>query len=265
MGLRVSPPWPMCVDSSTADLWAANNGQDLWEQVYVVESGGNYGWSVYEGGQILNANRKLGPTPVSKPLFDHPHSEARSMTGGVIYRGSRLPELRGASIYGDYATGKIWGAKVEGRRVVWHKELADSSLSITAIATDSDGELLIADHRGNPEGGFYTLVPNDRLKKSPEFPRKLSETGLFASVPEHRFAAGMIPYSVNSPLWSDGAAKERALYLPPTSEIVAPIIHESQSRRGTHGTAEPSRIDVEDGKGWNCPDRTVLVKSFALN
>ncbi len=257
-------PWRMWIDHPTGQVWVANNGQDLWEQVYLVERGANYGWSVYEGGHLFNANRQLGPTPVSRPLFDHSHSEARSMTGGVVYRGSRLPELRGATIYGDYATGKIWGAKVEGSQVVWHKELADTLLSITAIGIDADGELLIADHQGNQEGGFYTLVPNDRPDTSGEFPRKLSQTGLFASVREHRFAAGMIPYSVNSPLWSDGALKERALYLPPTAEIVAPISNQSRPPRGVPGSEEPARIDVLDGKGWNCPDRTVLVKSFAL-
>jgi len=271
-GLR--NPWRMWIDHESGQVWVANNGQDLWEQVYLIERGANYGWSVFEGGHLFNAQRQLGPTPVSKPMFDHSHAEARSMTGGVVYRGSRLPELRGASIYADFATGKIWGAKLDGRQVVWHKELADSPLSITAIATGADGELLIADYEGDGAGGFYTLEPNverdssrlpgERNEFHSTFPRTLSETGLFASVPEHRLTAGMIPYSVNSPLWSDGAFKERALYLPPTAEIVAPISNQSRPPRGVPGTEEPARIDVLDDRGWNCPDRTVLVKSFAL-
>ncbi len=269
-GLR--NPWRMTIDQQTGQVWVGNNGQDLWEQVYLVERGANYGWSVYEGSHIFYANRKLGPTPVSKPLFEHPHSEARSLTGGVVYRGKRFPELHGAYIYGDYATGKIWGAKLEDRRVIWHKELTSSPLSITAFGLDADGELLIADHQGSPEGGFYTLESSRHTPRAVDgtrsvpttFPRKLSETGLFASVSEHRFAEGMIPYSVNSPLWSDGAWKERALYLPPTAEVLAPLSNQSRPRQGVPGTEEPARIDLNDKNGWNFPDRTVLVKSFAL-
>jgi glucose/arabinose dehydrogenase len=129
-------PWRMSVDPRTGHLWVGNNGQDLWEQIYLVERGANYGWSVYEGGQIFYANRQLGPTPVSKPTFDHPHSEARSMTGGVVYYGGKHPELQGAYIYGDYSTGKIWAAKVEGLDVgdfgLWNRRprrAADRGLS----------------------------------------------------------------------------------------------------------------------------------------
>src|SRR5690606_29472508 len=106
-------PWRMTIDQSTGHVWVGNNGQDLWEQIYLVEKGANYGWSVYEGGHIFYANRIAGPHPVSKPLFDHPHSEARSLTGGIVYRGTKLPQLRDCYLYGDYSTGKIWAAKVE--------------------------------------------------------------------------------------------------------------------------------------------------------
>jgi glucose/arabinose dehydrogenase/mono/diheme cytochrome c family protein len=235
-------PWRISIDRRKGHVWVGNNGQDLWEQIYLVQRGANYGWSVYEGGHLFYPNRKLGPTPVSQPIFDHPHSEARSMTGGVTYYGRKLPELHGAYIYGDYSTGKIWGAVVEGEQVVWHKELADSSLQITAIALDENGELLIADHRGNAEGGFYTLVPNTAEDDSARFPRRLSQTGLFQSVPDHRPHEGLIPYSVNAPLWSDGAHKERWIALPQHSP----------------------RIDFRKANGWEFPNGTVLVKSFAL-
>ncbi|MEX0819943.1 MAG: PQQ-dependent sugar dehydrogenase [Pirellulaceae bacterium] len=247
-GLR--NPWRMSVDPQTGNVWVGNNGQDLWEQIYLVERGANYGWSVYEGGHPFYANRRLGPTPVSKPTFDHPHSEARSMTGGVVYHGSKHPELQGAYIYGDYSTGKIWGAKVDGREVVWHQELADSTLAIAAFGSDADGELLIVDYRGNHDGGFYSLELNDTDDRSGEFPKLLSQTGLFASVRGHQLAAGMIPYSVNAPLWSDGALKDRYIYLPPTT--------------GAGEDEKPATITMTNKWGWNFPDRTVLVKSFAF-
>ena len=98
----------MTVDRQTGNLWVGNSGQDLWEQAHLVRRGENYGWSVFEGGHPFYIDRIAGPTSIVKPTIEHPHSVARSLTGGVVYYGSRFPELRGAYIYGDYATGKIW-------------------------------------------------------------------------------------------------------------------------------------------------------------
>jgi uncharacterized repeat protein (TIGR03806 family) len=239
-GLR--NPWRMSVDPATGDLWVGNNGQDLWEQVYLIERGANYGWSVYEGSHIFYADRQLGPHAVSQPTLEHPHSAARSLTGGIVYDGERFPDLRGAYIYGDYSTGKIWGAKLENRKIIWHKELADTTLQITSFATDADGELLISDHRGDDAGGFYTLEISPESESAVTFPRKLSDSGLFTSVPDNQMQLGVIPYSVNAPLWSDTAYKERYLLLPATDP----------------------HIEITNSRGWNFPDQTVIVKSFAL-
>jgi glucose/arabinose dehydrogenase/mono/diheme cytochrome c family protein len=248
-GLR--NPWRMAVDQKTGDVWVGNNGQDLWEQAYLIEKGANYGWSVYEGSHIFYANRELGPTPVSKPTLEHPHSEARSLTGGIVYHGDKLPELNGAYIYGDYSTGKIWAAKVEEGNVAWHREIADTTLQITSFAVDADGSLLVSDHRAGGEGGLYTLVPNESTFRPEDFPRKLSETGLFDSVAGHRIHPGLIPFSVNAPLWSDGAYKERYLYLP--------------ASMADDGSPQITPFDfTADDRGWNLPEGTISVKSFAL-
>jgi glucose/arabinose dehydrogenase/mono/diheme cytochrome c family protein len=238
-GLR--NPWRMTFDAKSGQLWVGQNGQDLWEQAYLVKPGENYGWSVMEGSHEFYPNRKPGPTPIVKPTVEHHHSEFRSLTGGVVYRGSKYPELDGAYLYGDYSTGKIWAGMHDGTRMVWNRELADSHLAVTWIGRDTRGELIVADHRGDGKGGFYTLVPSPQTAKS-SFPRKLSDSGLFESVSGRRLKAGAIPYSVNAPFWSDGAHKERWLVLP----------------------GESPRIEFSHARGWNFPDRTVLVKSFAL-
>ena len=236
-GLR--NPWRISADAATGQLWVGNNGQDLWEQAYLVRKGANYGWSVTEGGHPFFPHRKAGPTPIIPPTVEHPHSEARSLTGGFVYRGTALPELVGAYVYGDYATGRVWAVKHDGQRTIWHKELARTTLKITAFVADSRDELLILDHQPAGKGGLFELVPN--TDRPAPFPAKLSESGLFASVADHAMAVGVLPYEVNAPFWSDGLFKQRWLALPPGGKI-------GWTKTG----------------GWNFPDRTVVVKSFAV-
>jgi uncharacterized repeat protein (TIGR03806 family) len=237
-GLR--NPWRISYDAKTDQLWVGNNGQDLWEQAYLVKKGDNYGWSVMEGSYPFYLQRKLGPTPHVKPTAEHHHSEARSLTGGYVYQGDKFPDLRGAYVYGDYSTGRIWAMKHDGNAPVWHKEIAATTLKLTAFAPDARGEMLICHHGKTGDGGFYTLEPNPE-KAASAFPRKLSESGLFESVKDHAMKPGVIPYSVNAPFWSDGAYKERYLALP-----------------------EGGTIGYKRNRGWEFPDKTVLVKSFAI-
>ncbi len=147
------------------------------------------------------------------------------------------PSLRGAYLYGDWSTGKIWGLRHTRGKVTWHRELANTTLQVVGFGTDSRGELLIVDYGG----GLYQLelTPNDPAPS--RFPRRLSETGLFAKVMEHRTEPALIPYDVNAPLWSDSAEKERFIALPG----LAPI-------------------DFTGQRGWNFPEGTVLVKTFSL-
>lgn len=239
-GLR--NPWRITVDKKTGHIWVGNNGQDLWEQAFFVRKGDNFGWSVMEGSHVFYPNRKLGPTPFVKPALEHHHSEMRSLTGGIVYYGTKYPELQGAYLYGDHSTGQIWAAKHDGTKVVWHKQLAGTRLNITGFGVDPNGEILICDHRGKDEGGFYTLEPTPQNLPPSTFPRKLSDSGLFQSVKGHVMQPALVPYSVNAPLWSDGAHKERWLGVP----------------------GADTKIDFGTNRGWAFPDRTVLVKSFAL-
>ena len=237
-GLR--NPWRISYDAKTDQLWVGNNGQDLWEQAYLVKKGDNYGWSVYEGSHPFYLNRKLGPTPHVKPTAEHHHSEARSLTGGFVYQGEKFPDLKGAYIYGDYSTGRIWAMKHDGKAPVWHKEIATTTLKLAGFAPDAKGEILICHHGAAGDGGFYTLEPNT-AKAAAAFPRKLSESGLFASVKDHAMKPGVIPYSVNAPFWSDGLHKERWIAVP-----------------------DGETIGFTRSRGWNFPDKTVIVKSFAI-
>ena len=236
-GLRA--PWRISHDAESGQLWVCQNGQDLWEQAFLVKGGENFGWSVMEGSHPFYPSRKAGPTPFSKPTVEHHHSEARSLTGGLVYRGKALPELAGAYVYGDYSTGHIWAVRHTGAQVAWHKKIAITTLKITGFATDPDGELLVLHHAPEGEGGFFRLVPNS-AKADTSFPKTLSASGLFDSVKDHRMKPGVIPYSVNAPFWSDGLYKERFMAVP----------------EGTVGWNK--------SRSWDFPEKSVLVKSFAL-
>src|SRR6185436_1257310 len=126
------------------------------------------------------------------------------------YYGEELPELNGMYIYGDYSTGKIWGTRHDGKRVILQREIANTEMLIAAFAVDRKGKLLITDHAG----GIYRLVRASKQNSITEFPKRLSETGLFVSIKDHQLHPGVIPYSVNAPAWANGAFAERFIALP---------------------------------------------------
>ncbi|MBM3847585.1 MAG: c-type cytochrome, partial [Verrucomicrobia bacterium] len=237
-GLR--NPWRMGVDLQTGQIWVGNNGQDLWETAHLIGRGENYGWSVFEGSHPFYAGRLRGPTPHVPPTIEHSHAEFRSLTGGVVYRGTAFPELDGAYIYGDYSTGRIWGMNHDGQRVRWHRELADTSLQIAAFRTGRRGELWIVDHGG----GIYRLTKQAEATRNGSarpFPTRLSETGLFVSTAEHRVDPALIPYSVNAPAWMDGAVAERFMAVP-----------------------GDLKVSFESSRSWSFPEGSALVQTLSL-
>jgi putative heme-binding domain-containing protein len=235
-GLR--NPWRMSVDRKTGDLWVGDVGWELWESLNRIERGGNYGWAVTEGPASTNPEWQRGPTPISPPTIAHPHSESSSITDGLTYYGSRLKELYGHHIYGDYDTGKFWGFRYEDGKVVDHREIADTTHRIVGFCDDHDGELFFLDH---PAGTIHRLIPNPHQDNSGSFPRRLSETGLFSSIADLKPAAGVIPYSINAEPWADFAVAERLVAIPHELSI------------------EPA------GDKWVFPKDSVLVKTLSLD
>ncbi len=211
-------PWRMSFDRATGDLWVGDVGWELWEMVYRVKKGGNYGWSVMEGRQPVKPEGKRGPTPILPPNLDFPHTEAASITGGYVYRGTKLKDLAGAYICGDWVTRKLWATKFDGDKVVWHKEIAQGTQRVVAFGETKSGELYFLNY--DDPGTIHRLAPNPAAKeKQPDFPRKLSETGLFASMKESLPAPGVVPFAVNAAQWSDHATAERLVGLPGISSV----------------------------------------------
>ena len=219
-GLR--NPWRMCFDG-TGRLWVADVGWELWEMIYLVERGGNYGWSIMEGPQPVVGDRRRGPDPITPPVISHPHTESRSITGGYVSTTARLPELDGAYVYGDYVTGKVWGLRHDGTRITWQQELADTPLALSTFGLGADGEVLMVDY---DSGTLHRLVRRPPVAANLGFPGRLSETGLFTDTATQTPAAGVVPYCISAEAWADGTSAERWLALPGTARL---SLYESQN------------------------------------
>ncbi len=210
-GLR--NPWRMSFDPATGELFVGDVGWELWESVHRVVKGGNYGWSAMEGPQPIKPH-KVGPTPIRPALIELPHTIACSVTGGRVYRGKKFPELRGAYVFGDWETRRLWAARFDGDRCKEMPEITRPSVRIVAFGADREGELYFLDYDG---GTVHTLERNDAAAKNSDFPTRLSETGLFASVKDHTPAAGVVPFTINARQWLDGATAEHWAAFPGTS------------------------------------------------
>jgi uncharacterized repeat protein (TIGR03806 family) len=211
-------PWRMSFDRPTGDLWVGDVGWELWEMIYRVQKGGNYGWSVMEGPQPVHPEGRRGPTPILPPALAFPHTEAASITGGYVYHGKRLTDLDGVYVCGDWVTRKLWGTRFDGDKVVSHKEIAQGTQRVVAFGEDKDRELYFVAY--DEVGTLHRLVPNEAAREyHADFPKKLSETGLFTSVRDQAPAPGVVPFSVNTAQWADYATGERWVALPERSTV----------------------------------------------
>lgn len=202
----VRNPWKMSFDRATGDLWAGDVGLEMWEMIYKVRPGDNYGWSVMDGSHPLHPERPRGPTPIVPPLMEISHAEAASITGGFVYRGHRLPEFVGTYIFGDWETRRIWGISAGAAGPGPVRNLVDPQLRVIAFGEKHDGELLIADY---DDGTLHELVRNDKADDSKAFPMRLSETGLFTDTAAQVPATGVLPFAVNADAWADHATAQR--------------------------------------------------------
>ncbi|MHC4877608.1 MAG: PQQ-dependent sugar dehydrogenase [Planctomycetota bacterium] len=239
-------PWRMSFDSVTGDLWIGDVGWEMWEMVYRAERGANYGWSIVENTQQVNPEWPRGPSPIIPPTAAHSHTESRSVTGGYVYRGSRLPGLAGTYLYGDYVTGKIWGIRVGEDQLAKPQELVDSTLAVICFGRDHSDEVLIVSY----DGTIHRLIENPDAGQQSTFPRKLSDSGLFASVADYQLSPGVIPFAVNAEPWADGTSTTRFIAVPNNGKI---------------GVHEKNNAQVGDLKGeWAFPAGTILGKTIAL-
>ncbi len=207
-------PWRMSFDRQTGDLWVGDVGWEAWEMVYRVRRGGNYGWPIKEGPGDARPDAVRGPTPILPADVALSHSEAASVTGGVVYRGDRLPEIKGQYVFGDWVTRKYWAVAFDEQQVLSFREIAFGPVKPVSFELDHDGELLILDYNSTGVSGIYRLIPNPAPPSDLPFPKRLSETGLFSSTLPLRPADGVIAYEIQAPMWRDGATTQYHLAIP---------------------------------------------------
>lgn len=247
VGLR--NPWRFSFDPAGGDLWVADVGQNRWESIFVSRAGANHGWAFREGNA---AGARSSTTPagfLTDPAFNHVPpvhvyghgsgpTQGNSVTGGLVYRGRRLAQLHGAYVFADYVSGNVWA--------LWRQTGASPRVQrltgqggISAFGTDPrNGDLLAAAHSGNR---LLRLTYSTTFTGEP-LPPTLADTGAFSDLATLAPAPGVLPYEINHPFWSDGAAKRRWFALGSTNRL----------------------LGFREHGAWEAPPGTVWVKHFDL-
>ena len=135
-------------------------GQERKEEVdfqpAASPGGENYGWRKMEGSLCYNPATGCNDGTLKLPILEYDHSLGCSITGGYRYRGSQYPALAGIYIYGDFCSGRIWGA-TRGASSWTAAQLLDTALNISAFGEDQAGELYLA-HRNGVSGAVYKVI-----------------------------------------------------------------------------------------------------------
>jgi glucose/arabinose dehydrogenase len=138
-GLR--NPWRFSFDRATGDLWIGDVGQGALEEVDFLAGGGrgaDLGWSDYEGTQLYNGQAGADGIP---PITEYPTSDGCSVTGGYVYRGTAIPALQGAYVYGDFCNGQIQALAQVGGAVAAQVTLTPTVENLASFGEDAAGEL----------------------------------------------------------------------------------------------------------------------------
>lgn len=237
VGLR--NPFRFSIDAPTGEIWVGDVGQLEREEINLATNGANFGWSWREGTiPGPNAAEALPGFTYTDPLYEYAlgngEFQGHSVTGGFVYRGTNLPDLTGAYIFGDYVDGHIWALRRTPAVVV--ERLTGNGGQVAFRPDPSNGDVLMLDYN---EGRIYRLVAGSG---GGNYPATLSETGIFADLTDLSPAPGVLPITPNVSFWSDYAIKRRWFTIPDAISTM------TWSRDGA----------------WTFPDGMIWVKHFDL-
>lgn len=229
-------PWRSSFDRLTGELWVGDVGEGDREEINRVQLGGNYGWPFREGHMDRCNNCIRGQQSVA-PVVDLTRADGWvAIIGGYVYRGSAMPELQGRYIFGDFIRSGVTTINYDNNGVASAVDLIPGGGSSPTLSEDNAGNIW----RIHSWGGFEQLVRTN-APAAGNFPETLSATGCFNPQNIREPASGVVAYDINSPLWSDGANKERYFAIP-------------------NGT----QITIESNGQWSFPIGSVLIKTFLL-
>jgi len=228
------------IDSVTGDIWVGDVGFGSHEEIDKVIKGGNYGWNVYEGTLCVEYSGNCADTSLIEPVVEYSHADGQcAVIGGYVYRGNTISELQGRYLFADYCTSKVSAVQYDNDGNPFEEILLPGGSGIGQILTfarDSDGELYVV-----TGSKIYKIV--DKSGGGDESaPATLSQTGCFVATEPTIPASGLIPYDLNSALWSDGAEKRRWMAL-----------------------AEGTTVNIDADGDFLFPAGTILVKEFAYD
>ncbi len=161
-GLR--NPWRISFDKATKQLFAGDVGQNKYEEIDIIQKGGNYGWRIKEGLHDFKVPDGANKNSLIDPIYEYDHDQGISISGGYIYRGRSIPELTGKYVYGDY-NGKMWLLSKAGNKWVNSDLMINNkpggNMQILSWGQDEAGELyMLINSSGNSrsEGSVYKIV-----------------------------------------------------------------------------------------------------------
>lgn len=148
-------PWRFSFERGTGRLFCADVGQDRFEEIDLVQKGGNFGWNVMEGKHCFNPAKKCERSGKILPIAEYNHAHGIAVIGGYVYKGSSIPNLANRYIFGDFGSGTIWFLRENAAGRFVRKVLLRSGLSISAFGQDAAGEVYVVDYGG---GAVFRLV-----------------------------------------------------------------------------------------------------------
>jgi len=152
-GLR--NPWRWSFDRDTGQLWLGDVGQGAWEEVDIIERGGNYGWKPCEGAHLRGSSTACGNAAFIDPIAEYDHSQGCSITGGYVYRGTNIPGLFGVYLFGDFCSGTVWTLREISGGAPRVAAAVNSGLSVVSFGQSLDGEVYVV----NLGGTLHKIIP----------------------------------------------------------------------------------------------------------
>lgn len=251
--LGIRSPYSTYFDEMEEEIWVLDVGSSIREEVNKVYRGDNLQWPYMEG----TIESEIHERPQSiignerAPIYEYDRSIGQSVIAGGIYREGKFPSLFGKFLMGDFVTNKLMSLSVvagsEPKMNVLIPKITSFGFElpetpgITGVNLMEDGNVYITVMGVKDQESFGRLFKLKQNVILPDPPEKLSDLNVFKNLNTLTPTEGIIPYSVNSPLWSDGALKKRWIAIP-----------------------EGEQIDFRSNTNWIFPEGTVFIKHFEL-